>query len=334
MGFFDTLIGHGGSSDPPSPERPNANKISSVQTLVYRGSGTKHRDFCHDFLIHHETDKFFVGAVIDGCTGGTHSQFASALFGKIFNLLLRINKRLDGGYGPPQEPRDTAKYLMHEFCEKLCQAKYDLGLAHDELLCTILLAVYSKPLDKLFVIGFGDGYVHVNGKGYRIDNVRYGDVEVDGVLLEGKNMPDYLIADVDRIFEKYTEWSNTPMDWADQTDADRQEWADMDYETREKFNEWISKQPTFEFEGVHDFSIATDGIYTFRSGEEDVTDKVIEILLDRKTGYGGTSRETPRKKMNVISFRNKPGESHPDKLHAMNEDDLSFIRVIIDKEGA
>lgn len=328
MSLINTTAEQGGFV---APLVPKSNKVSSVQTLVHRGSGTKHRDFCHDFLIHHETDQFFIGAVMDGCTGGIHSQFASALFGKVFNFILRVNKRLDGIRGP-QEPRETAKYLMHEFCQKLCQIKYDLGLAHDELLSTILLAVYSKPLDKLFIIGFGDGYVHVNGKGYRIDNSRYGDVEVDGVLLEGKNMPDYLIADVDRIFEKYTEWSNSPMDWSDQTDGDRQEWADMEMETWNQFSEWISKQPTFEFEDVHDFSIATDGIYTFRCGKEDFTDKVIELLLDRKTGYGGAGSETPHKKMNVISFRNRDGESHPDKLNAVNEDDISFIRVMVDKE--
>lgn len=334
MSFLSSILGQG------EPQAPLVltNKISSVQTLVYRGSGTKHRDFCHDFLVHHETEEHFVGVVFDGCTAGVHSEFASALFGKIFNLILRINKRLDGIRGP-QEPRETARYLMHEFCEKLCRVQRDLGLADNELLCTLLLAVYSKKLDKLFVIGFGDGYVHVNGKGYRIENTRYSDVEVDGELLEGKNMPDYLIADVNRIMDKYTEW-NSVGSWVhpdDETDKDRREWADMERETWEKFNAWYDeKQPTFEFEGVHDFSIATDGIYSFRCGKEDVTDKVIELLLDRKTKYGGTSPETPRKKMNIISSRNKPDDEtpNPDKLHAVNGDDVSFIRVIIDKVEA
>lgn len=311
------------------------NRISSIQTIVYRGSGLKHRDFCHDFLVHHETENFFVGAVMDGCSGGIHSEFASALFGKIFNLLLRTRKQLDNT-DPMREPRLIAESLMFDFCIELSRIKQSLALANNELHCTIVLEVYSKRRDKLFVIGFGDGYVHVDGQGYRIENTRYGDTVVDGVVFEGKNKPDYLIDDIDRFMEKYTEWDALWPGFDDTTDYDRAEWVAMEQETRDGFGAWFSdKQPTFEFENLHDFSIATDGIYSFRCGKDDVTDRVIELLLDRKTGYCGTSPETLRKKMNIISFRNKEGEEpHRDKMNAVNDDDLGVIRVVVEKVEA
>lgn len=301
-------------------------KVASIQTIVYRGSGTKHRDFCHDFLVHHETDDFFVGVVMDGCTDGIHTQFASSFFGKIFNLLMRSEKALDR-WPSDAEPLDVANGLMYRFCHDMIFHKNALRMTHRELYCTILLSIYSKRKDKLLVVAFGDGYIHVNGKGIKIENTRYQDTIENGKLKAGKDKPSYLITDIDTIIRDpmvpYPEFGDT--EGAKRVQLEREG-------LRSAFDEWFMSQPQYEFTNVHDYSITTDGIFSFRSAGEDVTEQVIELLLDRKAGYGGTSQETPRKKMNIISFRNRPGEKpNPDKLNAVNDDDVSIIRVIIDK---
>lgn len=303
----------------------------SVQTLVSRGNSREHKDFCHDFLIHYENEQFFVGAILDGSTGGVHSQFASSLFGKVFNLLLRTQGRLDRFRGT-REPLEAARGLMHEFCERLAFTKHDLGLANNELLSTILLAVYSKHLNKLCVIAMGDGYIHVNGKGIKIENTRYGDTVVDGILHKGENKPDYLIDDIDAIMGRCVEYRShyRSIHPDEETDQDRQEWSDMMKEQQDLFNDWFNKKPFYEFNDVCDFSIASDGIFTFRSeGIIDITDIAIEFLMDNNNPlYKGA--EGMRKKVNTLSF-NKRGlsDENPYKLKAVNQDDLSIIRVIV-----
>lgn len=284
--------------------------------MVYRGDGYDHKNFCHDFLVHYDTENFFVGAVLDGCTGGVHSQFASSLFGKIFNLILRSRNQLKY-FASWSEPIDVAAGIMYEFCKELVIVKQSLALSNNELLCTILLEVYSKEKDKLFVIGFGDGYVHVNGVGHKIENTKYGDTVVDGVLKEGKNKPDYLIDDIELIMGDY--------------DIDLDENA-----RRHRFEEWfLSKQPTFEFTDVNDFSIATDGILSFRDkeGRIDYTDNAVELFLKRSgTDYGGLKNAANlTRKMNAIRDRKDDKRTNPDMIGAVNTDDVSLIRVTVEK---
>lgn len=317
------------SSDAQREGEATVSPSLSVQTLVCRGQNHEHKDFCHDFLIHHETDQFFVGAILDGSSGGVHSQFASGLFGKVFNLLLRVQGRLNN-IREPQEPSDTAKYLMHDFCERLAIVQHELGLANNELLSTILLAVYSKPLNKLYVVAFGDGYIHVNGQGVKIENTRYGDTEVNGVLLKGENKPDYLIEDVSLMMEKYVEYHFSYVHPDDESEH-KDEYHRITNDIWKSFREWYLSKPSYEFTDVRDFSITSDGIFTFRSGIVDVTEEARELLLNNTDElYGGKGPFALQKKVNVLSFKKRgPEDTHPYKLTAFNQDDLSIIRVII-----
>lgn len=317
------------SGDAQREGEATASPSLSVQTLVCRGQNHEHKDFCHDFLIHHETDQFFVGAILDGSSGGVHSQFASGLFGKVFNLLLRVKGHLDNIRGP-REPRDTAKYLMHEFCERLAVVQHELGLANNELLSTILLAVYSKPLNKLYVVAFGDGYIHVNGQGIKLKNTRYGDTEVNGVLMKGENKPDYIIEDVSSMMERYVEHYFSYVHPDDEAEH-RDEYHRITGDIWKIFNEWYLSKPSYEFTDVRDFSIASDGIFTFQSGIVDVSDEAIELLLNSTSElYGGKESIALQRKANLLSFKKRgPEDTHPYKLSAFNQDDLSIIRVII-----
>jgi len=311
-----------------SPLSVSPTKIGSVQAIVCRGSSETHRDFCHDFLIHHETDRFFVGAVMDGCSDGVHTQFASSFFGKVFNLLLRTNKMLDR-FDADSEPCDVAAEIMHWFCHAIVFHRDLLKMANNELWCTVLLSVYSKSKDKLFIVAFGDGYIHVDGVGTIIRNTRYSDTMENGVLKKGKDKPNYLITDIDRVTQKPQ--VPYPDDIRDTDGAQRV--RDERAQLRGVFDEWFLSQPSFEYHDVNDFSITTDGILTFRSGIIDVTDRVIDLLLENKDPlYGGTSPITLRKKMNIISFKRRDAsDTHPHKMHAANQDDVSIIRVTIDK---
>ncbi len=271
-----------------------------IQKAVQRGHD--HNSYCEDFLVTHESEHFIVGIVMDGCSNGVHSHFASSFYGKLFNLLLRYRGLLDQ-HGPQTHPRYVAQELMFNFMALLKKYSAELELQINELMSTVLMAVYEKSKGKLFVVACGDGYVHIEGQGYSIPNTRYPDAMINGKLVLGKDQPDYLVFDLEAMnFENADSW--------------------------DRFCEWFNKRDFVEEELVTDFSISTDGIYTFKNRANDsMTDQVIPRLMDMREGFGGMRNQRHLKsKLNNIGFSKKVNG-----LEAINFDDISIIRVIADE---
>lgn len=270
-----------------------------IQKMVHRGTG--HADFCQDFLVEYETEHFFMGAVMDGCSEGNHSHFASSLFGKVFNKIVRQDELLEAA-NEDVDTIDIIRVAIWEFTLELKKVKEQLGLADDELMSTILLAVYSKGKGLLTVSAFGDGYIRVNGEGNWIVNDKFETTTIDGKIKDGKDKPNYLIYDLDRIIALDSE----------------------------EFNTWFDTIPTFHYQDVKDFSITTDGILTFLSRKNVKQGEVpIPLLLDDKVECGGMRNlATLKRKMTLLSRPPEP-ERGINGLDIRNQDDLSIIRVII-----
>jgi serine/threonine protein phosphatase PrpC len=128
--------------------------------------GEYHLTNCEDYIF-----TGFIGddkilcAVMDGCTMGTDSYFASTLAGK---LLRKIVKNI--GYKELYDKRllfpnneDYIKYILRELLTELKQVKNQLMLERNELLTTLILLLVNQQENSGVALVIGDELVSVNG---------------------------------------------------------------------------------------------------------------------------------------------------------------------------
>ena len=146
-----------------------------TQIGVRRGSD--HNTYCEDFAVEHQTEYFHFGVVLDGCSGGKESHFASALFGKLFR------QSFDFDFEDSRSVSVVAQVIMCDFYERLYKIAEEMSLQTNELQSTIILSVYNKKRNDLAIIYFGDGVYTVNGDVFVLENTQY----------ENPNAPSYLV---------------------------------------------------------------------------------------------------------------------------------------------
>ena len=208
-----------------------------LHKLIRRGSD--HPDHCEDFYAIGETPNFIYCSLFDGCSGGKDSHFASTLFSKAFNDVIKnMSDVLDEESKPIEH---NAKFLIYMMSRKISEIKQVLHLDTIELLSTIVMCTINKNTKECIITAFGDGYFYVDGKEVMIKNTRFISKE------NGDNMPDYIAYDLKEI------------------------------ENREMFDYWFfQKSEIHKFENVTNVSIASDGIGTFREFK-DSTDTINPI---------------------------------------------------------
>lgn len=268
---------------------------TTIHKVVRRGA--EHSDFCEDFLSTYESEDFIIGAIFDGCSGGIHSHFASALMGKVFN---NVTKQYLGGIESSLTPKGVANFILFEFAQKLFQTQTYLKMSDLELQSTVVLMVYEKQSSDAFVIAVGDGFISVDGKNITIENTRYSDEERGDKLVLGENRPDYIIGDL------------------------------KDIQTPELFNAWFEgKKDSYFFKDVTDITITSDGIDTFSKVKTPKKDEDIDIIdflvkdtwLQELSVKTGDQTLMMKRKLNLLN--NVYGKAH--------KDDLSIIRIAVEK---
>ncbi len=149
--------------------------------------GQFHTNHCEDYLVSTEIGKNKrLLAVLDGCSMGNESHFASTLTGKLlkkialerFHLDFRQKSTLE------EELKEVLKSLFTELKEisnKLLLQKYDL-------LTTLILCVVDTDTKTGEIIVIGDGLINVNGKITEFDQ---------------QNTPDYLGYHLNEDFETW-----------------------------------------------------------------------------------------------------------------------------------
>ena len=150
-----------------------------VRTLIKRG--TDHHVYCEDDLFHFNIGSTYIGAVFDGCSTGTKSHFASALYGKI---LKAYQKDIIGALDD-RSLQEIAEDFQQFLYFQLKNVGDILELETLELLSTMILAVVRK--DKAYILVSGDGCVLVDDEEYKIESPG--------------NAPDYLAYHLDRLRE-------------------------------------------------------------------------------------------------------------------------------------
>lgn len=108
-------------------------------------------------------DKIMI-AVMDGCSMGKESHFASTLIAK---LLRKIGKEISFRAFAERTKKETSEYLeeiLEKLFEDLKQLKNKLHLEREEILSTLILGIFDKRQREIELITVGDGLICCNGK--------------------------------------------------------------------------------------------------------------------------------------------------------------------------
>lgn len=153
--------------------------------------GEFHTNYCEDFLIKEElASNEILIAVLDGCTMGTESVFASILYGKILRKIANntFYQEFISKQNQETDLQSKLKTILQELIEDTKEIKNKLGLETNELLSTLILGIVDTKNYKAEFITIGDGLICVDGK-----LIEY----------EQNNTPDYLGYHLTENFEEF-----------------------------------------------------------------------------------------------------------------------------------
>lgn len=140
--------------------------------------GEFHVNHNEDFLVSEEAGKTRqLVAVMDGCSSGTDSYFASTLIGKLLRKIAKQEAYEEFVKGNTKELKQQIEQVVLQLFEELSNLNRQLDLRTDEILSTLILAIIDTELNSAELVIVGDGLIHVNGK-----TIEY----------ENDNKPDYI----------------------------------------------------------------------------------------------------------------------------------------------
>lgn len=157
-------------------------------TSVLNKRASCHPNHCEDNYFLYEDDVKIVGAVLDGCSTGINSHFASQFFA--YSLAKYGTHSLDFDYYSmhPSKWELFERVMFNSISDDIWSTSSLLGLTRMHFLSTMVYFVYLKSEQELHVTFFGDGVVYVNG-------IRFAHDE--------DNMPDYFAYHVSNDLDDY-----------------------------------------------------------------------------------------------------------------------------------
>ena len=160
-----------------------------MQIYTHSQIGTFHVNHNEDFFVTTElTNQHILIAVLDGCSMGNESHFASTLIGKI---LRKISKAFYyKAFILPAFSNDKQLLInvLKQLFRELSLIKNELGLETNELLSTLILSVINKDARTAEIITIGDGLIVCNQQQFEY---------------EQDNRPDYLGYHLHKNFEEW-----------------------------------------------------------------------------------------------------------------------------------
>lgn len=132
--------------------------------------GTHHTLHCEDFLVTAPlSSNHFLMAVLDGCTMGTESHFASSLVGKILRKTARDFYYQDFFNPSAISLQHQVKRVLKATFREMKFAQNQLGLETNELLTTLVLGILDTEKQEAELLALGDGLISINGQFYEFD---------------------------------------------------------------------------------------------------------------------------------------------------------------------
>ena len=140
--------------------------------------GDFHENHCEDYSLIREIGEHRVLiSVLDGCTMGEESYFASALIGKLLKKIAKEEYYLEYIKGEAPNIKDQLEKVLARLFEGLNDLKNSLQLEVDELLSTVILGIIDSSTKSCELQVIGDGLIIQNGLKIEYDQ---------------ENTPDYI----------------------------------------------------------------------------------------------------------------------------------------------
>lgn len=140
--------------------------------------GEFHTAHNEDFMVVEDCGKHTkMIAVMDGCSSGTDSHFASTLLGKILRKLAKQEAYLEYASQQSKVPGRLIEDIALNLFDELANLNRQLDLQSDEILSTLILAIVDGQNRDVEIVVVGDGMVCIDGN--------YTEYEND-------NKPDYI----------------------------------------------------------------------------------------------------------------------------------------------
>ena len=133
--------------------------------------GEFHVNHNEDFLVSEETGKTRkLIAVMDGCSSGTDSHFASTLIGKLLRKISKQEAYREYAKKETKELKEQLEFISLQLFEELSNLNRQLDLKSDEILSTLILAIIDTNQKAAEILIVGDGLIHLNGKNIEFEN--------------------------------------------------------------------------------------------------------------------------------------------------------------------
>lgn len=140
------------------------------RVFSYSGIGTFHVDHNEDALWYGQlNDRQYAMAVMDGCSMGEDSHFASCLISKLLRKIAKEMAFLSFHEKTQKSLDESMRSILQQFFNELRSLKNTLGLEVNELLSTLVFAVVDVKERSARVRIMGDGMVVCNGEFYEYD---------------------------------------------------------------------------------------------------------------------------------------------------------------------
>ena len=127
--------------------------------------GDFHTNNCEDFLIDEQiaTNEKLI-AVLDGCTMGTESVFASILYGKILRSISKKEFYKEFVTNEPLDLKSKLKEVIRQLIIETKAIKSQLGLDTNELLSTLIIGIINVKESNAEFLAVGDGLICKDGE--------------------------------------------------------------------------------------------------------------------------------------------------------------------------
>ena len=127
--------------------------------------GEFHTNYCEDFLINTPVSSHQqLIAVLDGCTMGKESAFASILYGKILRKIAKAKFYGEFINKDSESLKKLLKSIVQELFNETKIVKNQLALEVNELLSTLVIGVLDTQTCEAEFLTVGDGVIYVDGE--------------------------------------------------------------------------------------------------------------------------------------------------------------------------